>query len=334
MRILLTCLFVISMSPLASAQTSAGGPILHVDSDTWNLGARPQNKEYKHAFKIENRGDKDLVIRQVVPSCNCAAGLPKKRKLAPGEKTEIEVTMKTLQFKGQIHKVVTVISNCSRQPQLRLNVSVEVLPPYYVKPAHLMFGKFSKSEESKEIPFVVVKTPQMALEIKDVVATSDRLEITKGEVENRADGSVAHHYKAKVKKGARVGLLRETVTVITDYKQQLRTAITATGDVAGEVMLSLQNLNFGACKAGSGKTKELIVTKTGAPDLAVTGVVVRPEGKFDAKVETLEEGRKYKVTVTLKDTAKPGYVKGSVNIKTNCPGEEVVRAWFHAFVTK
>ena len=166
------------------------------------------------------------------------------------------------------------------------------------------------------------------------MTTTSRMVHHHNEVEKRADGSVAHHYVAQVSEGARVGLLRETVTVVTDLKSMPRTAISATADVAGEVMLSLQNLNFGACKAASGKTKELIVNKTGAADLEILGVDVLPKGKFDGKVELIEKGRKYKVSVTLRSDAKPGYVKGSINIKTNCPGETLVRAWFHAFITK
>ena len=55
---------------------------------------------------------------------------------------------------------------------------------------------------------------------------------------------------------------------------------------------------------------------------------------LEAVVEELEKGRKYKIRVTLRKDAKPGYLKGSVNIRTNCPGEKTVRAWFHAFVSK
>lgn len=333
MKTLVASLLVLAAS--LQAQRAAQGAKIVCPDETWNFGSVPQQQELKHAFKIRNAGDAQLEIRQVVASCNCAAAMPKKNRLAPGEETQIDVVLKTLTFKGRLDKIVTVISNDRSRPQLRLNISGEVLPPYYVKPAALNFGKFSKSDASKEIPFNIVTTPGTELEIKQVVASNGLLTVREtAAAEKRADGSVSHSYVAQVKAGASVGLMRENVTVVTDFKNLEKTVIPVTADVAGEVRLSLQNLNFGACKPGQQKSKELVVTKSGKADLELLGVDVLPAGKFDATIEVLEEGRKFKIRVTLKKDAKPGYVKGSVNIRTNCPGEQTVRAWFHAFISR
>lgn len=318
-----------------SAQAASRGAKILCPEETWDFGSVPQQTELKHVFKIKNVGDDVLDIRQVIPSCNCAAAMPEKKRLSPGEETGINVTMKTLTFKGRIEKLITVVSNDRIRPQLRLNVSGEVLPPYYVKPSALNFGKFSKSDPSKEIPFTVVTLSGLQVEIKEVIPSSALLTVRPtGEVKKRADGSVTRSYVAQVKSGANVGLMRENVTVVTDFKNLEKTIIPVTADVVGEVLLSLQNLNFGACKSGQEKTKELVVNKSGAATLEILAVDVLPTGRFDTAVEEIEKGRKYKVRVTLRKDAKPGYLKGSVNIRTNCPGEKTVRAWFHAFVSK
>jgi hypothetical protein len=330
---LVTSLLVLAAS--LSAQSSSTGAKISCPEETWDFGSVPQQQELKHVFKIRNVGDDVLDIRQVIPSCQCAAAMPKKNRLAPGEETGIDVTMKTLSFTGRIEKVITVVSNDRGRPQLRLNVSGEVLPPYYVKPSELNFGKFSKSDPSKEIPFKVVTLAGTQIEIKEVVPSSGLLTVRPtGDVQKRADGSNTHSYVAQVKSGATVGLMRENVTVVTDHKKLMRTIIPVTADVAGEVLLSLQNLNFGLCKPGQEKSKELVVNKSGAADLEILGVDVLPTGRFDAVVEEIEKGRKFKVRVSLRKDAAPGYLKGSVNIRTNCSGEKTVRAWFHAFVSK
>jgi len=329
---------VVSLLILAgslSAQSSSRGPRISCPRETWDFGKAAQQKELKHAFEIKNTGDDVLEIRQVIPSCNCAAAMPEKKRLSPSESTVINVTLKTLTFKGRLEKIITVVSNDRHRPQLRLNVSGEVLPPYYVKPSSFNFGKFSKSDPSKEIPFTIVTLGGTQIEIKEVMPSSDLMSVrSTGDAETRADGSVMRSYVAQVKAGASVGLLRENITVVTDFKNLAKIVIPVTADVAGEVLLSLQNLNFGACKLGQEKSKEFIVNKSGAADLAIQGVDVLPPGRFDAAVEELEKGRKYKVRVTLRKDAKPGYLKGSVNIRTNCPGEKTVRAWFHAYVSK
>ena len=332
MKQLFICMFGLVL--LLPAQAPSGPRIECADA-TWEFGSVAQLQELKHEFVVRNVGKSNLRIKQVIPSCQCAAALPEKSNLKPGEETKIEVTLKTLTFKGRLEKVVTVVSDCAVRPQLKLNLRGEVLPPYYVKPACLSFGKFSKSDSSETIEFQIVKSPKSTVDIKEVVSSNKLLSVeAKGDPEKRADGSVAQRYSATVGAGANVGLMRENIVVLTDHKTLTKTIVPVTADVAGEVMLSLQNLNFGVCKPGDKKTKELVVSKSGAADLQISAVDVYPEGKFDAVVEELDKGRKFKVSVTLKEGAKPGYVKGSVNIRTNCAGEETVRAWFHAFIAR
>ena len=100
------------------------------------------------------------------------------------------------------------------------------------------------------------------------------------------------------------------------------------------MQLSQANLNFGRCLSDETKTREITVRKSGTADLEITSVKITPEGRFDTEVITIEKGRVFKVKITLKAGGKPGYLRGAVQINTNCPGEDSIRAWFHAFVKR
>jgi hypothetical protein len=327
--------FLLFAAQLSAQAASPGTPRVTCAADVFDFGSVPQHQEIKHAFVIKNDGSAPLEIRNVLPSCSCAAGLPEKKLLQPGEETRIDVVLKTLTFKGPLSKGVSVVTNDPVRPQLSLTMKGDVLPPFYVEPSALQFGKFSKSDPSEPLDFMVVVTAGTPAHITSVNVSNDRITVEpKGEPEKREDGSTAYHYAARVRAGADVGLLRESVIVESDFKEMKSLAVPVVADVAGEVQLSERNLNFGSCSAGETKSKELVITKTGEGNLVIEGVAVVPPGAFKTEVIPVEEGRKYRIRVSLLPDGPAGYHKGSVEIRTNCPGESLIKAWFHAFVKK
>lgn len=330
-------LALLLLAAIAPAQTAsfAAGPKIGCADRTWNFGSVPQDRELKHKFLIKNEGNALLELKQVIPTCACTAALPDKRRLAPGESTFVETTLKTGKLKGRISKTITVVSNDPGKRQLQLIVTGEILPPFYVKPSALQFGKFSKTNTSKPIPFTVVLTAGSVAKIETVRSSSNLLDVQQvGEPQKRADGSVALNYVATVKAGAPVGLLRERIDITSNVKNMRLNVVSVTADVAGEVQLSQANLNFGRCTKDEAKSREIMVLKSGAADLEIKSVDVTPKGRFETEIVTIEKGRKYKVKVTLKAGGKVGYLRGRVQINTNCPGENSVHAWFHAFVKR
>ncbi|HMS15986.1 MAG TPA: DUF1573 domain-containing protein [Planctomycetota bacterium] len=336
MPFMIRCLVLVStlaagFLPLAVAQS----PKIVVPEEVWDLGRVPQNQEYKHKFRVQNAGTSALEIKQVIPSCQCAAAMPERNRLESGEETTIEVTLKTLTFSGVVHKTVTVQSNDPARPQYQLQVRAEVMPPLFVTPPTLEMGTFSKAEASRKVSFRVVVSPGASVNLKGVSSTSPLLTVEpEGSWTDNADGSRSMAYIAQFKSGAPVGLLRESVWIDTDLPTKPRVDIVAVGSVEGEVTVSPATLNLGRVKAGDAITTSFVVSKSGESDLRIESVMANPAGVFEAAFKELEKGRKYEVTLKIGADAKRGFQKGTVSIKTNVVGENIVQAYFYAFVEK
>lgn len=312
-----------------------GTPKIACADPTWKFGSAPQMTQLKHLFPIKNEGDGTLTITQVVPTCQCTATLPKKTVLEPGESTEIDTTLNTQTFQGPLTKNISVVSNDPKSPNLTLTLTGEVLPPYYVRPKDLNLGKVVKNTDSPETEVVLTVTKAAVVQIKDIKTSHPLLHIEPAApMEELPDGSKAFRFKVKLKSGVPVGLVRETVTFLTDAAAIPTTPVAVSAAIQGEVQIDPPTFNLGRVKKGETATRELVITKSGAADLKIESAAVVPEAPFGVEVLTDEPGRKYRVKVTLKADAPDGYHRGTVTVKTNCPGETTLQAFFYAFMGK
>ena len=71
----------------------SGSGVLVFETPNWDFREDPgSRRSRKPPFTGENRGDKPLVILDVVTSCGCTVPASPKRPILPGQKTEITVT--------------------------------------------------------------------------------------------------------------------------------------------------------------------------------------------------------------------------------------------------
>src|SRR5205823_14808854 len=85
-------------------------PVIEVRETTQDGGVVEQGAVVRYRFTVENRGDADLEVRQVRPSCGCTA--PNWEKLIkPHETGIIQAEFNSSHFHGPITKHITVFSN-------------------------------------------------------------------------------------------------------------------------------------------------------------------------------------------------------------------------------
>jgi hypothetical protein len=103
-------------------------PVAKFDKTTHSFGTIKQNARVSTTFKISNEGKSTLHIRKTKASCGCTATRPKKKVLAPGESTTIDVTYSSGTSKGRIHKSVTVITNDPKKSKTVLSITADITP--------------------------------------------------------------------------------------------------------------------------------------------------------------------------------------------------------------
>lgn len=318
---------------LVLAAGLAAQPQISCDQPLWQLGTVPQKQKYEHKFPIRNDGNATLEILNVIPSCQCAAGIPEKRRLEPGESTEIKATLETLTFKGPLIKTIQVVTNDPKTRNFMLTIKADVVPPLAIRPAELDLGELAKSATSEPTEFRVLVSSGVELTITGVQTTSELFTVEAvGEPEDLGGGARSHRYRLTKKPGGQVGILREKVIVQTNLEGHQHVDLGVKVNVLGEVKVSPKSFNLGRVKQGESTERIIDVTKVGTPNLEVVGATASPSEVFVAEVIPVEAGRSYQVKVKLAEGAKPGYHRGTVTVRTNCEGEETLTGYFYVFV--
>ncbi len=98
---------------------------LTVASGTFDFGKVKQGGVVHHTFKIENTGNKNLIISEVVTECQCISTTFSSSPIAPGEIGEVELSFDTKDLVGKQVKSITVLADAFPGTK-RLVVTAEV----------------------------------------------------------------------------------------------------------------------------------------------------------------------------------------------------------------
>jgi len=100
------------------------GPTIDFKEDYWDFGEITPDELPAHIFEFRNIGDEVLIIKEAKISCeSCIEPLISNKKLSPGEKGELKITVNTLSMLGRFTKRVYLKSNDPVNPQVTVIVS-------------------------------------------------------------------------------------------------------------------------------------------------------------------------------------------------------------------
>lgn len=102
-----------------SAHTTVEVPVNSLELGTLSVG-----EEKTVSFTLRNKGDRPLIIYDVVTSCGCTAAKFEKAPIKPGKETAITVTY-TADEAGVFNKSITVYANTDDSP-IKLRIKGEV----------------------------------------------------------------------------------------------------------------------------------------------------------------------------------------------------------------
>jgi hypothetical protein len=110
-----------------NAERIAKAPKIKFEKTDQHLGTIKDGGSVSFNYKFINEGQEDLLIRKIVPGCECLSFETPKYIIRPGESSFVRVTMNAQGREGVQNKYVTVISNSPSNPSvnlwMRLNVA-------------------------------------------------------------------------------------------------------------------------------------------------------------------------------------------------------------------
>jgi hypothetical protein len=124
MKKIIVLLFVVF---LGSALPCFAQPVIGFSEESHDFGMVDGRSSLDYSFEIRNTGSSDLVIEKVTTPCACTAVLGSSKRIKPGEKGMVKVTLDPDGYNGKVVKEVWVFSNDPKKPKSVLRVSADVM---------------------------------------------------------------------------------------------------------------------------------------------------------------------------------------------------------------
>ena len=283
-----------------------------------DFGAVNKGQRVTHEFAIRNDGDAVLQITEVRPSCGCTVA-EYDRTVAPGSTGRVKATVDTRNFKGGIAKSVRVFTNDLSNPQIDLVIKANVKTPFEIVPGYARFiavyGEPQKtsvqsvwSTERRDLNLLGAQSPYPFVKVSYRQASDD-------ERLDDADGT-QWQVQIELDQDAPVGPLADFVVLTTDNPKLKTMRIPVSGFVRPVMSVTPRFADFGRRELSEPQTTSLEIRNLSSTEVGL-GEISTDIAGLEAEIEPLEDGRLYKVLLTLQPGMAKGDFEGQLTISTD-----------------
>jgi hypothetical protein len=300
-----------------------GGPNMVVEEKIKDVGTVAQGEVVDVDFKIINEGGDPLQIKAVRPTCGCTVA-DYDKEIAAGGEGFVKAKLDTKDFSGPISKSILIMTNDPREPTVSVVIKAIVQPFVEVLPRPLIRFNAVQKEPMTERVVIVATEPDRDFAVTKVTSHVPFLKPTVRELtgNERISGKSGKQYEVGVQidDDAPVGPVSAKVTIHTDHPKAPEVVVKVYGVVRALIHITPSQVQFGTvdAKAMAGRNVIVVNNRSGEGAMKVTDVTV-DDAAFDTSVATIEEGRRYQVTVNVKEDAPAGSHAATMTLKTTDP---------------
>lgn len=297
-----------------AAEVKGPKPIIHVDESVQDFGVVWTGPDLEHTFVISNKGDADLKIERVKPSCGCTIAGNYPRTIAPGDSGKFPFKMKSAKLHKHFVKSVTITSNDPVTPDLRLKLQGEVKNYVDVDPPSANFGKII-GQAKKERVLRVTNNTETPLELELTNPADKRLDwelvpVEKGQVyELRVSTNPPHES----------GNINVTALLKTNIEAQKQISVVARAAIPERLEAQPRSINIPKSRAGSGTkglTRVVRVNNYGDEPVRVLEATI-DDPTVTLTVNERTPGKAYTILVQMPPGYEPPASGRTIAIKTN-----------------
>jgi len=324
---------LLSREPITPPGLDAAVPDLRFESYFHDLGSVEEGSQTDRILMFRNAGEQALVISQARPSCTCLEVESLTERVAPGGEGRIVLTFDATGLRGGQMYHLFVESNDPVSPLAVVDVVALVKPgTLLVSRRRIYFGEVDASLGATREIFV--KDPgDGSLRITDVVAESPHLgvllggkAISKPEVEE-----TVFPVQVTLEPGVPVGPFEGAIAIISNHPKEPRLQIPVVAMVKGDIEVSPEALFLGFAQEDQTLSRSVTLRACSPRVFSIENVCTSPD-LFSVEISPKAGGREYVATVSLKETAPAGLVKGEVHFHTDSPLQPTVTVPVSAFV--
>ncbi len=109
-----------------TSEELANAPVVSFNTMSHDFGNIKPGESVEYEFILQNRGKRDLIVRDIKSSCECTEVSPAKKIIGPNESIPVKVVFKSEGKRGRQNKAITVITNDPKRPTTILRISTTV----------------------------------------------------------------------------------------------------------------------------------------------------------------------------------------------------------------
>jgi hypothetical protein len=315
-----TALLCLIAAPVVGQEVGITGPKLVVPEKVLDKGTVAKGDIVEANFKLVNEGSDTLLVKAVRPTCGCTVA-DYDREIAAGGEGWLKAKLDTSDFSGPLSKSILIMTNDPQDPTVTVVIKATVKPFIEVLPRPLIRFNAIKHEDMVQTVRVVSGDEERGFQITKVDSNVPYLEASArklGEDEllsGRAD--TQYEISLSLAEDAPVGPVNAQLTVSTDHPKAPTVTIKVYGVIRALLHVTPPQVQFGTVEAKAKPGRNVIVVNNrsdGGATVLTSAAVNDPA--FEAKVSTIEEGRRYQVTVTVKGDAEPGVKDAVLTVET------------------
>lgn len=325
LRLMLTTAAAMVVMLLAggSLAVAASGPKLVVPEKLKDMGTVAQGEVLEVNFELVNEGDETLEIRAVRPTCGCTVA-DYDREIPAGKSGYVKAKLDTGDFSGPISKSILIMTSDPQEPTVTVVIKTTVHPYVEVLPRALIRFNAVQHEPMSQKITIVAGDATSDFKVTGVSSSVPYLNaVTRplGKDELIA-GKSAKQYEIELslKDDAPVGPVNAVLKVETNHPKAEVVPVKVFGVVRALLHVTPSQVQFGsvAAKNQPGRNLILVNNRSGGAKVTVKSAAVN-DAAFSAEVVTIEAGRRYQVTVTVKGDASPGPRDAVLTLQTSDP---------------
>jgi len=304
-----------------ASPTATMGPQPHIvaPASTYDFGTVMEGTPVKHEFTVKNTGQADLVIGHVQTSCGCTVAQSDKKRLAPGEATQLPVTFDTRHERGHASRRIDVYTNDPQTPDLALEIQGVVRRESEATPDEVFFDAVRKGTELIREVAITYNGKAKDFRITKVSNSNSNIAVTQ---------EPGLKLRVTLLKTMPAGPFQDTVEVATTGRP---VEIPVYGRVVGNLVTEPAQVSFGILPHGQGATRIVRLTNNGSHPVAIREVSSTSPAVV-AKAASITAGKEYKITLELRKGTPDGQLHGQLVIKTDDPEQTSLTVPFYGIV--
>jgi hypothetical protein len=312
---------LISTTPLPA--DDADGPRILIEEKRHDLGDVYERESYVWTFTVKNTGSEDLFITDVKPGCGCTVA-EFDEVIAPGATGSIKLEIDGAKVSDRFSKAASVHSNDPKRPNVSISLAGNILHHIEVEPERVYLrGMYGEHVERA----VALSSGNMKKDFRILGVTSNMDDkLTYRLVDDPEPGTYSIH----LFKNPKLPTMNTwgNLIVQTNHKESPEKIIQVNVVTIGSIIVQPNTVNFGnvpASSATSGESVEQEITVFAVRgDFNITNIEFS-SAQYQASVEPIEDGKKYKVTVGFRPEMQRRNYSDEMLIKTDDPSEPSLR---------